>query len=62
MTVIEQIKVAQRELAMRKRLYPRWVAEGRMDQAKAAHEIEGMTAIVNTLQTMQLIIEEQPPP
>lgn len=40
-------KAIERELKMRKRVYPRWVAEGgRMTQAKADHEIAVMEAIL----------------
>ena len=36
---------AERELRMRRRVYPRWVASGRMSQAQAAKEIATMEAI-----------------
>jgi hypothetical protein len=35
-----------RELRMRKRVYPRWVADGRMTQAEAEREIATMGAIL----------------
>jgi hypothetical protein len=44
-----QIKAARRELAMRMRVYPRWIAMGKMKQDAADHEIAAMTAIVATL-------------
>lgn len=36
---------AEREVAMRQRLYPRWVREGRMTQAEADRAIGVMQAI-----------------
>ena len=45
-----QIACAERELKYRLRVYDRWCTEGRMDRAKAAHELSAMRAIVTTLQ------------
>lgn len=36
----------ERELKMRRRVYPRWVADNRMTQAKADEEIAVMEAIL----------------
>lgn len=36
----------KRELALRKRHYPRWVAGGRMPQGEADREIEVLSAIL----------------
>lgn len=36
---------AEREVKMRRRVYPRWVAEGRMTQADADYQIHVMEAI-----------------
>lgn len=36
----------EREIKMRKRVYPRWVQDGRMSQAKADEEIAVMEAIL----------------
>lgn len=44
-----QIRGAEREIALRERVYPRWVAEGKMKQDKADHEIAVMKAIRETL-------------
>jgi hypothetical protein len=48
-TLEEQVKCAERELAMRKAVYPRWVGFGKMTQKKMDHEIECMRAVVETL-------------
>jgi hypothetical protein len=49
MTPAEQLACAKRELTMRERVYPRWVANGKMSQAKADHETQAMRAIIATL-------------
>jgi hypothetical protein len=45
-TAEEKLACAKRELALRNRVYPRWVANKRMSQAKAADEIRLMAEIV----------------
>jgi hypothetical protein len=45
----DMIGCAKRELLMRKRLYPRWVAEERISQQKADHEIACMAKILEHL-------------
>ncbi len=44
-----QIEAAERELRMRRNVYPRRVAEGKMTQALADREVAAMDAIVETL-------------
>ena len=39
----------KRELALRERVYPKWVAGGRMSEAKAEREIEQMRGCVEFL-------------
>lgn len=46
MTETDKLKCVERELRLRKKVYPRWVAEGRMTQQQAEHEIDCMQAIV----------------
>ena len=45
-TAAEKLACAERELKMRVRVYPRWVAGGKMSQAKADAEIAIMREIV----------------
>jgi hypothetical protein len=45
----DMIGCAKRELALRQRAYPKWVANGRMNQDKADKEIAFMGAILNHL-------------
>lgn len=46
-TAEEMLVSAKRELTMRQRVYPRRVADGKMTQKAADHEIACMAAIVD---------------
>lgn len=48
--VAELAEEARREVAMRKRVYPRWVEGGRMTQAKADRGLALMEAIAEKLE------------
>lgn len=48
----QQIASVAREIALRKRVYPRWVREKRMAQSSATFEIEAMEAVLATLQSL----------
>ena len=48
-TIPEMVREAEREVALRRRVYPRWVAEGRMKQHHAARQIALMEAIAEEL-------------
>lgn len=48
-TIAELAKCARREAAMRQRVYPRWVASGKMTQQQAEHETACMDAIAKML-------------
>jgi hypothetical protein len=41
----EKLQCIERELRMRRGVYPRWVAANRMSEAKAKREIELMKAV-----------------
>ena len=45
-TTVDKLQCVQRELGMRKSVYPKWVEQGRMSAGKAALEIACMEAIV----------------
>lgn len=49
----EQIACADREIAMRERVYPAWVRQGRLKQPKADREIETMRAIAASLRRLK---------
>ncbi len=53
-TIVEQIACLKRELAMRGHVYPRRVADGKMKQAQADHEIACMTGALHNLEDLQL--------
>ena len=46
---IDKLRCVEREIAMRKAVYPKWVESGRMKQAKADHEIAVMEAIADDI-------------
>lgn len=51
-TLKGQLACAKRELALRKTVYPRFIAQGKMLSSKAVIEVESMAAIVQTLQRL----------
>ena len=51
---------AEREVKMRRRVYPKWVANGRMTQAEANHQIQVMEAIAADYAEPDLFGEEAP--
>lgn len=48
---------ANRELALRRRVYPAWVQQGKMAEAKAQHEIGCMELIVELITATKLLNE-----
>jgi hypothetical protein len=52
-TLEDQLRCVLRELAMRKRVYPKWVRDGRMTQAAATHELGCMQAVHDTIERMR---------
>lgn len=53
MTTTDLIKCAEREVAMRKRVYRNRVRDGKMEQRTADHEIACMEEIVRRLRDME---------
>jgi hypothetical protein len=49
-TIDDEIACVRREIAMRQRVYPAWVAKGKMKQEKADHEIAAMRAVLIRLE------------
>lgn len=45
----DQIRCVERELRMRRKVYPSWVAQGKMRAADAARESWHMQAVLDTL-------------
>lgn len=52
-TLNQQIKAVEREIAMRSRVYPGWVSRGKMRQSEADYEMAAMRATLATLQWLQ---------
>ena len=48
--ISEQIACVKRELALRQRNYPKWVAAGRMKQIESDRELERMKAVLASLE------------
>ena len=48
-TLEEQIKEVEREIALRKSVYPRWIEKGKLKPDKAARQIETMEAVARSL-------------
>ncbi len=60
-TIAEQIASVERELGMRKRVYPRWVANGKLNQAAADLEMRRMEAVRDTLKRAQVVMADLEP-
>lgn len=54
----DQIACVERELAMRRRVYPGWVANGRMQIVTAELEITRMVAVLETLRQLEPDLRE----
>lgn len=48
----DQIAAVRREIALRRRVYPKWVEAGRMKAEAADREIAAMQAVLDTLQQL----------
>jgi hypothetical protein len=51
--LIDQIREVDREIAMRRNCYPRWVATGRMTQEEADRRIRNMEAVRATFSELE---------
>jgi hypothetical protein len=56
-TLDQQIAAVAREIAMRKNVYPKWVASKRMKQEEADHQIAAMEKVIETLNELKQIAE-----
>jgi hypothetical protein len=55
MKIEEEIQCVEREISMRKALYPRWVKAEKMSQAKMDHEIETMEDVLQRLKDIRAL-------
>jgi hypothetical protein len=53
-SLADQIKEAQRELALRKKLYPQWIKRGTLTEGQATYYLQAMEAIVQTLRQLDM--------
>jgi hypothetical protein len=51
--LLDQIAELERELGYRRRVFPKWIADGRMQAAAAARRMSAMEAALATLKGMQ---------
>lgn len=58
-TIAEQLACVERELGMRKRIYPRWIANGKLNQAAADLEMRRMEAVRDTLKRAQVELTDK---
>jgi hypothetical protein len=54
----EQIAAVKREIALRERVYPRFIADGKMPAAKAGRELSAMRAVLETLEGVRALETE----
>ena len=54
----QQIACVKREIAMRERVYPRRVADGKMKQQDADREIEAMRAVLETVEKVERVSKQ----
>ena len=52
MTLTEQKQIVLREIAFRKKVYPKLVADGKMTQRDADYQIEGMEYVLTSLDAL----------
>lgn len=53
MSIDRQIAAVKREVGMRRKVYLRRIADGKMTEAAAADEIAAMEAVQHTLETVR---------
>jgi hypothetical protein len=51
-TLEDQVKCVEREISMRERVYPRWVADKKLTQSTADRELNAMRAVLRTLKNL----------
>lgn len=56
-SLADQIACVEREIAMRERVYPRWVQSERMTQEKADRELLTMRAVLATLANQVIALD-----
>lgn len=57
-TFKQQIECVEREISMRERVYPNWIAAKKLKQEKADYEFACMRAVLHTLKSLNRQYEE----
>ncbi len=52
-----QIKAVEREISMRKRVYPKWIQNSNFTKKGAEKEIASMMAVLNSLKFIKSMVE-----
>ena len=55
-SLADQIRCVEREIAMRERVYPKWVAAGRMKLDQSEREIDAMKAVLATVKAAGALV------
>lgn len=61
-TFDEQLEEIERELAMRRSLYPRWISEGKLKQAVADQKFANLKAALETFKALKQYQKTLPAP
>ena len=57
-SITEQMSCVEREIALRRNVYPKWVKSGKMKQQAADYQLQAMCAVLKTLNMVRLTFEE----
>jgi len=52
-TIDDEIRCVEREIKMRERVYPRWIAAGKMKRETAHREIDVMHSVLESLHRLK---------
>lgn len=55
-TIDEQIQAVERELKLRRTLYPKWIEKRKIKKEKADYEIKAMEAVLESLKYLKSLI------
>jgi len=53
-SIVAQIAEVDREIVMREKVYPSWIARGKMQQSEADYYMGRMRAVLRTLKWLQI--------
>lgn len=57
-SINEQFRCVEREIALRRRVYPKLISSGKMSQQAADYQLQAMCAVLKSLNMVQLAFEE----